>query len=111
MISAVLTVAFFYSLLWIFERKRIGFDFFDIATVTMAPISASFLVGFGLRDLGLEIRATVAALLILAIATYFLLTKMLTLGPRRAAAYALAVSVFQIITSVFGYPILMSTEQ
>lgn len=101
MIWALVTIGFFYALLWVFERKRTQFDFYDVATVVVAPILASFLVTLGLGVLGLGLWAVLAGALTMIIVTFLVLTKMLTVSAGRASLYTAAVVAFQYLPLFF----------
>jgi hypothetical protein len=100
MLGALITAAVFYAALWLFERKRLQFDFYDAATVVVAPIMASFLVTIGSAFLGLGAWGALASFLVLILGTYFCLTKVLGMAAKRSAVYTVAVVLFQLVPAV-----------
>jgi hypothetical protein len=100
MLWALITAAVFYAALWLFERKRLQFDFYDAATVVVAPLIASTLVTIGSAFLGFGGWGSLASFFVLIFVTYFCLTKVLGMGPRRSIIYTVAVLLLQLLPAL-----------
>lgn len=104
-ISSLITIALFYSLLWIFERHRTKFDFYDAATVAIAPVIASVLVGAGAQLLLPETWVPLTASLTLILVTYALLVTVLALPALRAVFYTTAVVTLHAVSTYLVFSI------
>jgi hypothetical protein len=99
-VSALITAALFYATLWLFERKHLQFDFYDAATVVVAPIIASILVAIASAFLGFGTWGSLASSLVLILVTYLCLTKILSMNAGRAVIYTIAVLFYQTVPAL-----------
>lgn len=104
MIGMALTFVFLYSLIYVFERKRREVDAYQIATAVIVPVVLAFLVGFGVGRVAPSIGAAVSAAIVLVLATYLVLLKVMGLPSRLSAIYTAAVFVFYVtFEAIFAY--------
>jgi hypothetical protein len=97
MIGMGLTFVFLYALIFAFERKRMEVDAYQIAIAVIIPVLSAFLVGVGVGRLAPPIGTAVSAAVVLVIATYVVLLKVMGLPKERSAAYSAAVFVFYVM--------------
>jgi hypothetical protein len=98
MTLALLTFAFLYAVIWLFERERVGMDWFRIAVAAVVPIivmllttaAAAFAFGASFATMGLSVAA-------LTVSTFLVLWKIVGVAPKHAAIYAFAVLVFHAL--------------
>jgi len=104
MIGMALTFVFLYALIFVFERKRREIDAYQIATAVIVPVVLAFIVGFGIGQVVSPIWTAVSAAIVLVIATYLVLLKVMGLPRGVSAAYTAAVFVFYVtFEAIFAY--------
>ena len=104
MIGMGLTFVFLYALIFAFERKRREVDAYQIAIAVIIPVLSAFLVGVGVGRLAPPIGTAVSAAVVLVIATYLVLLKVMGLPRQRAAAYTAATFAFYVtFEAIFAY--------
>jgi len=99
-IWAIVEIAIVYSMFWLFERKRLQFDFFDVATVVVAPLIAYVLLGFGLSVLSLGIWGSAIAELTLLVLTFVLLKLVVSVTTGRAVLYSIVIYFVQMVPGI-----------
>jgi hypothetical protein len=92
-LTALITFAFLYVLIFVFEKSR-AIDPFLVAEAVVAPIIAAFLPAVVAGLLGYMMLAGWLWVLILLGATFFAVWRLLEMPPFRSAGYAAAVAVF-----------------
>lgn len=97
----MLTFAFLFLIIYIFDRKRDDLDAFSIASAVVVPTIVVFLFGMATAYFGLGIWAAFAELGLLVVSTYLVLNLVLGFKAIRSIAYACAVLVFNVVV-VFG---------
>lgn len=96
----MLTFLFLLLLIFIFDRKREDLDAFSIAAAVVAPVIVTFFFRLIAGFLGWGLWSIYAEVGLFMVVTYLVLTRILAFKPRRAAAYATAVMVFNIAVFV-----------
>jgi hypothetical protein len=92
-LTALITFAFLYVLVFAFEKNR-AIDSFLVAEAVVVPIIAAFLPAVAVGLLGYMMLAGWLWTLILLGATYFTVWRLLEMPAFRAAGYAAAVAAF-----------------
>ena len=96
----MISFAFLFLLIYIFDRKREDLDAFSIATAVVVPAIAVFLFSMVSGYFEFGTWSAFAELGLLVVATYLVLNLNLGFKAGRAAAYTAAVFVFNVGVSV-----------
>ncbi len=98
MLGAIVVGGILYGLLWLFERKNVTFDGFGVVGAVLVPTMASSLVSFLLFEL--TAWAGLIGLLVLVVAMFLWLYRLIGLSMAKAAAYTAIGLVLSVVVSI-----------
>lgn len=96
----MLTFAFLFGLIYLFDRKRDDLDAFSIASAVVVPAILVFIFRMISGYLEWGLWAAFAELGLLVISTYLVLNLVLGFKALRSMAYACSVLVFNVVVGV-----------
>ena len=96
MLFAILNAGLIYGLIWLFERKRRELPEFDFDKIAVIPPFIYLGLSLLVIVFGLGIWGSWAALIVFMIALFWMLWRNAKLSPARAAAYSVAVLIFNV---------------
>ena len=100
MLGTLLVGVLLYGLLWVFERKRVELDAFNVFAAVIVPSLVVFLLQFGLSFLDVGVVWGLVAPLLFYLVTFIMLWKVVEVTTGRSATYTVFVLVAQL---AFGF--------
>ena len=108
--QSLLTFAFLYALIYLFERRQRSIDAYLIAVAAVVPMIAAFLVALAPGYLGfLNLSRWLWTLTLIGV-TFLALKRTLELPTRRAIGYTFVILVFTIVVQIGLFGLWRSTS-